>query len=98
MTCHDDGEVRISETHLNSSAFNHCGRSSADRLPSAGRSDTTKYTLKKPHIIRRKLCTWIYVHRPHLRLASMLGISQDILIHPQYYYFAIVRWRAYLQV
>lgn len=43
-------------THLNSSAFNYRGRSGADRLPSAGRSDTTKYTLKKTHIIRRKFC------------------------------------------
>lgn len=56
MICHEDGEVRIPETHLNSSAFNYRGRSGADRLPSAGRSDTTKYTLKKPHIIRRKFC------------------------------------------
>lgn len=51
MTCHDEGEVRIPEIHLNSPAFNHCGRSRADRLPSAGRSDTTKYTSKNPTLL-----------------------------------------------
>lgn len=53
---------------------------------------------KKTHIIRRKLHMWIYLHRSHLRLASMLGIPEDILLCPQYYHFAVVRWRAYLQL
>lgn len=61
MTCHDEGEVRIPEIHLNSSAFNHCGRRCADRLPSAGRSDTTKYTSKKPTLLGESyVCESIY--------------------------------------
>lgn len=47
MTYYDERERSIPEAHLHSFAFNHCGRSCADGLPSPGRSDTIEDKFEK---------------------------------------------------
>lgn len=68
MTYYDERERSIPETHLHPSAFNHCGRSCADRLPSPGRSDTTedKFEKQTVPIIKIKLYIWAYIHTSNL--------------------------------
>lgn len=72
MTCYDEREISIPETHLHSSSFNHYGRSCADRLPSAGRSDTTEDALKKTHSLHyyEKVIYVVYIYT---HLSSMAG-------------------------
>lgn len=47
VTCYDERGISTPEIHLHSFDLNHCSRSCADRLPSAGRSDSTEDKLKK---------------------------------------------------
>lgn len=64
VTCYDEREISSPATHLHSDALNHCGRSCADRLASAGRSDTTEDKLgkkMKSPLLEGYVC--VYLHR-----------------------------------